>query len=141
MKALTMKALTSGQKNLLDTVLGAAGLFFGWLGTNVAVLPPQYQAVGGIAGLLSGYAVADAISYVDTGTLPTATVKSQILSVMQASRTPVEDEIKNLVADPTQQKILLAVIDSYEQQLMTQLAPAATSPFGAAIATTKPLGP
>lgn len=130
-----MKALTTGQKNVVDTILGIAGLFCGWLVTNVATLAPEYQAIGSIAGLAGGYLVSDALTFVNAGSLPSGALQAQALAVWQASKTPVVDEIKSLVNDPTQQKIALAVIASIEQQLTAQLQVPVTpvSPLAAAV--------
>ena len=98
---MTSYQLTARAKNVLDTVLGGAGAVVGYVGANAASFG-KYAPEAGLLGVLGGYFVSDALTYVDTGQLPpTSTLEQQALASVQAFQklpnlTPQEQQILNL---------------------------------------------
>ncbi len=70
--------LTAGTKNLVDTVLGAVGLVAGLFVSNASNLPAPWNVAAPILGTVIGYFASDAVTYVDTGTVPVQTIETQI---------------------------------------------------------------
>lgn len=66
--------LSPGQKNVVDTLLYILGALFGTGGAGLLFLlghaPMWVLPLGGVVGAGVGYAISDAISFVNTGTLP-----------------------------------------------------------------------
>lgn len=89
MSSLQKIGLTPGQKNFIDTALGIVGLGAGWLVSNAAGFTGTFHGLPessllSLLGLIIGYFVSDAITYVDTGTAPSAAVvSSQAVDVLK----------------------------------------------------------
>ena len=105
--------LSAGAKNAVDTALGLLGGLFGLLATNSASLPTEYQAAGGVIGIVGGYAVSDILSVVDTGVAPPANViATQVAASYSVSRPLIVAEIAKLpAADQNAANLALSVID------------------------------
>ena len=128
-------ALTQGQKNALDSFLAVVGLLVGWISSNVAAFPADDQALASLIGLVGGYAVSDAVSFLDTGTLPTAAVvATQTQSVLDTPTvtTFLQNQIAKLpTADQALPQAALATIQAALQKA-SQPTPLMGTPVPAA---------
>lgn len=122
-------ALSQGQKNALDSFLAVVGLLVGWVSSNVAAFPAADQALASLIGLVGGYAVSDAVSYLDTGALAAATVAAQAQAALdvptvstflqtQIAKLPRQDQGLPQAALNTLQAALASVATSPAPPLM-----------------------
>ena len=103
--------LTVQEKNALDSVLALVGTALGFLASNASALPADYRPVGAIVGLVGGWAVADVVSIVDTGTLP-ATLPTQLELSWALAKPFIAAQVAKLPADQqTEANLGLAVLD------------------------------
>jgi hypothetical protein len=109
--------LTAGMKNIVDTALGAVGLVAGIFVSNASSLSGEWQIVAAIGGTIVGYFASDAITYVDTGTVPVNTIETQISNLwINTAKPKILAEIQAKVP-ANEQVIATEVLSIVEAQL------------------------
>lgn len=131
--------LSPGVKNVVDTLLGLAGLITGYLVSGQLNLPVPYDTLGPAVGLVGGYFVTDILSIVDTGVTPPVTVvESQLSAAWTGVRVLVVAEMVKLPASQqTQVNLAMSILDELAAATITPPA-VVVSPVQPVQTTTTP---
>lgn len=97
-----MIQLSSSVKNALDTVLSLAGAGAAYLASNASALSAHYSAELAIVGGIAGYAISDAVSFVNTAAVDLSQVKSQALSSWNQGKAELQAVLAKIIPEAQQ---------------------------------------